>query len=109
MLVYWREFDGRMVAPPWLVYSELLVSDDPRAREAAEGVGVQVSPSAPTESLSASVRSDPLRDVRHDQRQCARSQPLHKSWMLRIEVAGLVDNRGIILLGVCRQLLNGFW
>jgi hypothetical protein len=35
-LVYWREFDGRMVAPPWLVYAELLASGDPRAREAAE-------------------------------------------------------------------------
>lgn len=35
-LVYWREFDGRMVAPPWLVYAELLVSKDPRAIEAAQ-------------------------------------------------------------------------
>jgi hypothetical protein len=35
-MVYWKEFDGRMVAPPWLVYAELLTSDDPRAREAAE-------------------------------------------------------------------------
>jgi hypothetical protein len=35
-IVYWKEFDGRMVAPPWLVYAELLTSDDPRAREAAE-------------------------------------------------------------------------
>ncbi|MEO8598144.1 MAG: type IV toxin-antitoxin system AbiEi family antitoxin [Candidatus Solibacter sp.] len=35
-LVYWREFDGAMVAPPWLMYAELLVSSDPRAREAAE-------------------------------------------------------------------------
>jgi len=35
-VVYWRQFDGRMVAPPWLVYAELLVSGDPRAREAAE-------------------------------------------------------------------------
>ena len=35
-IVYWKEFDGRMVAPPWLVYTELLTSDDPRAREAAE-------------------------------------------------------------------------
>jgi hypothetical protein len=35
-LVYWREFDGKMVAPPWLVYAELLASGDPRAREAAE-------------------------------------------------------------------------
>jgi hypothetical protein len=35
-LVYWREFDGTMVAPPWLVYAELLTGSDPRAREAAE-------------------------------------------------------------------------
>jgi hypothetical protein len=35
-MVYWKEFEGRMVAPPWLVYAELLTSDDPRAREAAE-------------------------------------------------------------------------
>ena len=35
-LVYWREVDGRMVAPPWLVYAELLASSDPRAKEAAE-------------------------------------------------------------------------
>jgi hypothetical protein len=35
-LIYWQEFDGMMVAPPWLVYAELLVSGDPRAREAAE-------------------------------------------------------------------------
>ena len=36
-LVYWREFEGKMVAPPWLVYAELLTGRDPRAREAAEG------------------------------------------------------------------------
>jgi Transcriptional regulator, AbiEi antitoxin, Type IV TA system len=35
-LVYWREFDGKMVAPPWLIYAELLTSSEPRAREAAE-------------------------------------------------------------------------
>ncbi len=35
-LVYWREFEGKMVAPPWLVYTELLTGSDPRAREAAE-------------------------------------------------------------------------
>ena len=35
-LVYWREFDGKMVAPPWLIYAELLIGSDPRAREAAE-------------------------------------------------------------------------
>ena len=35
-VVYWRQFEGRMVAPPWLVYAELLASADPRAREAAE-------------------------------------------------------------------------
>jgi hypothetical protein len=34
--IYWREFDSKMVAPPWLVYAELLTSSDPRAREAAE-------------------------------------------------------------------------
>jgi hypothetical protein len=34
--VYWREFEGKMVAPPWLVYAELLTGSDPRAREAAE-------------------------------------------------------------------------
>jgi len=35
-LVYWREYDGKMVAPPWLIYAELLTGSDPRAREAAE-------------------------------------------------------------------------
>jgi len=35
-LVYWREADAKMVAPPWLIYAELLTSSDPRAREAAE-------------------------------------------------------------------------
>jgi hypothetical protein len=35
-LVYWREFEGKMVAPPWMVYAELLTGSDPRAREAAE-------------------------------------------------------------------------
>lgn len=35
-LVYWREFEGKIVAPPWLVYAELLNGSDPRAREAAE-------------------------------------------------------------------------
>ncbi len=35
-LVYGREFDGRMVAPPWLIYAELLTGSEPRAREAAE-------------------------------------------------------------------------
>jgi hypothetical protein len=35
-LVYWREFDGRMLAPPWLVYAELLASGDARGQEAAE-------------------------------------------------------------------------
>lgn len=37
-LVYWREFDGKMVAPPWLVYAELLTGSDPRVREAAEAL-----------------------------------------------------------------------
>jgi hypothetical protein len=37
-LVYWREFEGKMVAAPWLVYAELLNGSDPRAREAAEEI-----------------------------------------------------------------------
>ena len=35
-VVYWREEGGHTVAPPWLVYAELLASDDPRAHEAAD-------------------------------------------------------------------------
>ncbi len=35
-LVYWRECEGKMVAPPWLIYAELLTGSEPRAREAAE-------------------------------------------------------------------------
>lgn len=34
-VVYWRELDGQMVASPWLIYAELLASNDPRALEAA--------------------------------------------------------------------------
>jgi hypothetical protein len=34
-IVYWRQVSPWMVAPPWLVYSELMNSDDPRAHEAA--------------------------------------------------------------------------
>jgi hypothetical protein len=35
-LVYWREVKHQFVAPPWLIYAELLTSRDPRAREVAE-------------------------------------------------------------------------
>jgi hypothetical protein len=35
-LVFWRELGSLTVAPPWLVYAELLQSADPRAHEAAE-------------------------------------------------------------------------
>jgi len=35
-LVYWREVKHLFVAPPWLIYAELLTSRDPRAREVAE-------------------------------------------------------------------------
>jgi hypothetical protein len=35
-VVFWRETDGHMIAPPWLIYAELLSSSDPRAHEAAE-------------------------------------------------------------------------
>jgi hypothetical protein len=34
-LVYWREFSSVTVAPPWLVYAELMQADDPRGHEAA--------------------------------------------------------------------------
>jgi hypothetical protein len=35
-LVFWRELDSLTVAPPWLIYAELMQSSDPRAHEAAE-------------------------------------------------------------------------
>lgn len=35
-VVFWREISGVTVAPPWLVYAELMNSTDPRAHEAAE-------------------------------------------------------------------------
>jgi len=35
-LVFWRKHQGYMLAPPWLVYTELLSTSDPRAHEAAE-------------------------------------------------------------------------
>lgn len=35
-VVFWREEQGRMLAPPWLIYAELLNAEDPRAHEAAE-------------------------------------------------------------------------
>ena len=34
-LVFWQEHDHHMLAPPWLIYAELLNSNDPRAWEAA--------------------------------------------------------------------------
>jgi len=33
--VFWQERDNHMLAPPWLIYAELLYSNDPRAHEAA--------------------------------------------------------------------------
>ena len=35
-LVFWEKRKRHMIAPPWLIYAELLSSDDPRAFEAAE-------------------------------------------------------------------------
>lgn len=35
-VVYWGERRGHEVAPPWLIYAELLLSKDPRAQEAAQ-------------------------------------------------------------------------
>jgi hypothetical protein len=34
-LVFWRQVSCWLVAPPWLVYSELMNGDDPSAHEAA--------------------------------------------------------------------------
>jgi hypothetical protein len=34
-VVFWQERDHHMLAPPWLIYAELLNSNDPRAHEAA--------------------------------------------------------------------------
>jgi len=35
-LVFWEKRDGHMLAPPWLIYAELMSSTDSRAHEAAE-------------------------------------------------------------------------
>jgi hypothetical protein len=35
-LTSWKEIDGIPIAHPWLIYAELMQSDDPRAHEAAE-------------------------------------------------------------------------
>jgi hypothetical protein len=35
-LVYWKTINGMTLAHPWLIYAELMHSDDPRAHEAAE-------------------------------------------------------------------------
>jgi hypothetical protein len=34
-LVFWQQKEHHWIAPPWLVYAELLSSQDPRAHEAA--------------------------------------------------------------------------
>jgi hypothetical protein len=34
-MVFWQQHDQHMLAPPWLIYAELLNSTDPRAHEAA--------------------------------------------------------------------------
>jgi len=35
-LVFWEERQHHMLAPPWLIYAELLSNNDPRAQEAAQ-------------------------------------------------------------------------
>jgi hypothetical protein len=35
-VAFWQQRDHHMLAPPWLIYAELLNSDDPRAHEAAK-------------------------------------------------------------------------
>jgi len=42
-VVFWQERDNHMLAPPWLIYSELLNSNDPRAHEAARELQQELS------------------------------------------------------------------
>jgi hypothetical protein len=35
---FWRDTGPFPLAPPWLIYSELMYSSDPRAHEAAEEI-----------------------------------------------------------------------
>jgi hypothetical protein len=37
-VVFWQERENHMIAPPWLIYAELLNGDDPRAHEAAREI-----------------------------------------------------------------------
>jgi hypothetical protein len=37
-VVFWEERQQHMLAPPWLIYAELLATDDPRAHEAAQEI-----------------------------------------------------------------------
>ncbi len=37
-LVYWRDVEGKTVAPPWLIYAELLTGVEDRDREVAEAL-----------------------------------------------------------------------
>jgi hypothetical protein len=37
-LVFWEQREHQMLAPPWLIYAELLNSKDPRAHEAAQEI-----------------------------------------------------------------------
>lgn len=42
-VVFWEKRDHHMLAPPWLIYAELLNSNDPRAHEAAAEFQPQLS------------------------------------------------------------------
>jgi hypothetical protein len=42
-LVFWQERDNHMLAPPWLICSELLNCNDPRAHEAARELQQELS------------------------------------------------------------------
>ena len=35
-LVFWKQVERHTIAPPWLIYAELMSGNDPRAHEAAE-------------------------------------------------------------------------
>ena len=47
-----------------------------------------------------------LRQMGHDESQRARPEGLHERGMLGIKLAGLVHDRGVLLLGLFRQLLD---
>ncbi len=57
-LVFWEEREHHMLAPPWLIYAELLNSKDPRAHEAAQEFPKQVLNPGPCRTIMATNHAD---------------------------------------------------